>query len=565
MTIVFDEEKENERLDELRKREEEDLMGLLSEKYGIPYIDLSGISIEGDALRTIPEAQARAGNMAAFNATGKKLMVAVQSPEKNETKIVLRDLESRGHIPFLYLASRGSLERAWDRYKELSHAFETKAGILDISTEFLDQIVNKIKTVKDIHETADEVKRGTGGHKISAMFEILLAGSIAIDASDIHLEPEETEVRVRFRLDGVLESIMTIDFDTYKLLLSRVKLLSGLKLNIKEDAQDGRFSIKISGIEIEIRTSVIPGAYGESVVMRILNPKSIAVPFESLGIDARLLKVLEREIRRPNGIILTTGPTGSGKTTTLYAILKKIYDPGLKIMTIEDPVEYHLKGITQTQVEEEKGYTFVNGLRAALRQDPDIIMVGEIRDPDTAKTAINAALTGHLVFSTLHTNTAAGTIPRLIDLGVNPKIISSALNVAVAQRLVRKLCENCKKEDSPNDEEAKKINNVVERIKRENKLYAFEEIGANKEGKKIWRPVGCDKCNNTGYKSRIGVHEGILIDDAIEKLIIENPSEREIEKAAIPQGILTLAEDGVVKVLQGTTSLEELERVVELE
>ena len=561
----FDEEKRDERLEELRKREEEDLGKMRSGKYNIPFIDLSGVSIEGDALRLIPETRARSAGMAAFQAIGKKLYIAVISPGKKEMKIVLSELESKGYIPFLYMASNASLGRAWGRYKDISQSFESRSGILDISTEFLGEIVEKIKNVKDIRETVEDVMKGSKSHKISAMLEIILAGAIAVDASDVHVEPEEEKVRLRFRLDGVLDTIMSLDFDTYKLLESRIKLISGLKLNVKDSAQDGRFSIKISGTEIEIRTSVLPGSYGESFVLRLLNPKSISVPFESLGIDTRLLKIIEREIRKPNGIILTTGPTGSGKTTTLYAVLKKIYDPGTKIITIEDPIEYHLPGITQTQVEEKKGYTFAGGLRSVLRQDPDVIMVGEIRDGETATTAINAALTGHLVFSTLHTNNAAGTIPRLIDLGINPKIISSALNISLAQRLVRKLCEICKKEDSPNKEEEAVIVSTLARIKKESKNYALEEIGKNSTGEKIWRAVGCEKRNGTGYKGRIGIYEGIVADENIEKIMITNPSEREIKKAAESQSLLDMAEDGVVKVLKGITSLEELERVVEME
>ncbi|MFA5841633.1 MAG: GspE/PulE family protein [Candidatus Paceibacterota bacterium] len=562
--IQFDEEKRDDRIDELRKREEEELVKMLSGKYGISYADLSAVPIEGDALHLIPESKAREAGLAPFQATGKKILVAVLSPEKKETVAAINELQSRGFIPFLYMVSKGSMERAWNRYKEMSGSFETKAGILDISTEFLDKISGTIKNIRDIRETVEDVIRKNEGHKISSMFEIILAGAIAVDASDVHIEPEEAQVKIRFRLDGVLEAIMAIDFETYKLLNSRVKLIAGLKLNVKDSAQDGRFSIKLSGTEIEIRVSVLPGAYGESIVLRLLNPNAISVPFEELGIDKRLLEVIEREIRKPNGIILTTGPTGSGKTTTLYAILKKIYDPGTKVITIEDPIEYHLTGITQTQVEEDKGYTFASGLRSVLRQDPDVIMVGEIRDPETATTAINAALTGHLVFSTLHTNNAAGTIPRLIDLGINPKIISSALNISLAQRLVRKLCESCKKEDVPNEKEALVISSILERIKNENKLDALLEVSGNKDGKKLWRAEGCAECNGTGYRGRVGVHEGILTDENIEKIINENPSEREIKKAAESQGLLDLAEDGIVKVLKGITSLEELERVVEV-
>ena len=289
------------------------------------------------------------------------------------------------------------------------------------------------------------------------MLEIILAGALSADASDIHIEPQEKQVRLRFRLDGVLHDILLFDYKIYNLILSRIKLVSGLKLNIHNQAQDGRFSIKINEGATEVRTSVIPEAYGESIVLRILNPKSISISFDALGIDKDLMNILEKELKKPNGMILTTGPTGSGKTTTLYAFLRKIYTPETKIITLEDPVEYHLPNIVQTQVEESIGYSFSAGLRSVLRQDPDIIMVGEIRDLETAKTAINSALTGHLVLSTLHTNNAAGTIPRLVDLGVNPASIAPAVNISMAQRLVRKLCGKCKEKQPASESESATI------------------------------------------------------------------------------------------------------------
>ncbi len=250
---------------------------------------------------------------------------------------------------------------------------------------------------------------------------------------------------MRLRLDGVLVEVLQFDMETYKLLLSRIKLLSGMKLS-DSIAQDGRFAIMIGDEEISIRSSMIPGAYGESIVMRILDPKSIQVNLEDMGIESYLFSVIQQEIAKPNGMILVTGPTGSGKTTTLYAFLRKIYSKEIKIITIEDPIEYHLQGITQTQTDSEKGYTFLEGLRSALRQDPDVVMVGEVRDAETAKIAVESALTGHLVFSTLHTNNAAGVIPRLIDLGIRPQIIAPAIDLTLAQRLLRKLCSNCKKQ-----------------------------------------------------------------------------------------------------------------------
>jgi type II secretory ATPase GspE/PulE/Tfp pilus assembly ATPase PilB-like protein len=442
--LTFDEDKQNKKVDELLKKEEEELAMILSGKYGVEYLDLSRMSIEGDALRLIPEDESRRANIAVFDATGRKLRVAVLAPESPETKQVLEDLTRRNYNVTPYIVSKGSLERAWARYKEISFASESKAGVLDISSEEIEGFVSKVRSLVDVQKLIEDILAEKKAYRISRMLEIVLAGALSMGASDIHVEPEEAYVRLRYRLDGVLTDIINFDRETFQLLLSRIKLLSRLKLNVKNEAQDGRFSIKIAESEIEIRTSLLPGAYSESVVLRILNPKSIQVPMEELGISPKLFKILDHEIHRPNGMILNTGPTGSGKTTTLYAFLRKVHNSEIKIITIEDPIEYHLPGIVQTQVD-HKSYNFSQGLRSVLRQDPDVIMVGEIRDDETAEIAINAGLTGHLVLSTLHTNNAAGAFPRLIDLGVNPKVISSAVNVAIAQRLVRKLCSKCSK------------------------------------------------------------------------------------------------------------------------
>jgi type IV pilus assembly protein PilB len=385
----------------------------------------------------------------------------------------------------------------------------------------------------------------------------MISGALALNASDVHVEPEEKDVRIRYRLDGVLIDILKFDRDTYKLLLSRIKLLSGMKLNVT-GAQDGRFSIILEATEIEIRSSILPSAYQESIVLRILNPNSISVPVESLGIPRKLLAVLEHEITKPEGMILTTGPTGSGKTTTLYAFLRKVYTPEIKVITIENPIEYHVPGIVQTQTDADKGYTFLEGLRSALRQDPDIIMVGEIRDDETAEIAVNSALTGHLVFSTLHTNNAAGTFPRLIDLKVNPKIITSALSVSMAQRLVRKLCPDCMHEIKIEGRDKKVIEKVLASIT--DKKEHIDTIPTT-----IAEPKGCAKCNFTGFKGRVGIYEAILRSEKIEQAVLKNPSEREIWVAAKDQGLLNMRQDGILKVLTKITSLSELERVVDVE
>ncbi|HEY4508116.1 MAG TPA: GspE/PulE family protein [Candidatus Paceibacterota bacterium] len=555
MVLIIDDEKEKKELAEVRQREEEELIQFLAEKHGLPYIDLVPVPIENDALRLVPETDARAAKLTPFAINGKKLGVAIFTPNTPHAQEVLQKLAAAGYQVALHLASTRSLEKAWAHYAEISHALGSHAGTVDMSIAAVKEAATNIKHLPDVIPQIQEVVASKAQNRISRLVETILGAAIALDASDIHIEPEEEFVQLRFRLDGILQEVTRFDKATYALINSRIKLLSGLKLNLKAEAQDGRFSINLGEYDIEIRTSLLPGAYGESIVLRLLDPKSISVPLESLGMHPVLLSAVEKEISKPNGMLLTTGPTGSGKTTTLYAFLRKVHTPGVKIITIEDPIEYHLPGIVQTQVEKEKHYTFASGLRAALRQDPDCIMVGEIRDEETAEIAINASLTGHLVFSTLHTNNAAGTFPRLIDLGVNPKVITSAITLAMAQRLVRKLCEKCKAEAAIP---------VEARTRIEAALKALPPGIAAAQTEKWWTAKGCEACNQTGYKGRTGIYEAIRADAVIEKIVRENPSEREIEEAARPQGIPNMTQDGILKVLAGVTSLEELERVVNI-
>lgn len=556
LMIIFDEEKQNKRVDELRKKEEEELAQIMSSKYNVPYLDLTTTPINIDALRVITETDTREAQVAVFNEINKNISIGVLSPNNPKTIEAIQKLQEKGYKVEQYMVSHAGLNKVWDRYKDLSFSFETKSGALDISNEQITEFLSKVHVVADVQALITEVLEMKKNYRISRILEITLAGAIATKSSDIHLEPEEDYVTLRYRLDGILTEILRFDPATYKLLLSRIKLISNLKLNVGS-AQDGRFSIKLSGDEIEIRTSMIPGAYGDSVVMRVLNPNAISVPLEELGIHPRLLKVILHEMSKPNGMLLNTGPTGSGKTTSLYAFLKKIHTPDIKIITIENPIEYHLPGIVQTQTNEKKNYTFAEGLRSALRQDPDVIMVGEIRDTETAEIAINSALTGHLVFSTLHTNTAAGTFPRLIDLGVNAKIISSALNIAMAQRLVRKLCPVCKKQIVIAGKEKILIDEILQTIT--DKTYLDNIDTAH-----MYEAVGCTSCHD-GFKGRLGIYEAILMDENIEKVIVQNPSEREIKKASLPQNLLDLRQDGILKILTGITTLGELERVIDLE
>lgn len=552
--LRFNEEEQEKKLEELRQKEEEELARILSKKHKVRYADLSRTAINADALRLIPEEEARRDKVAAIAKLGKKVTLAVRTPGSDSTKRAIDALEKRGYQILPVMVSMQSLKRAWDRYADLSFSVETKSGVLDISGKEIQTFIEKMNTVSAARKHIKETLQMKKSHRISRIVEIIIAGGLSNHVSDIHIEPEENVVRLRFRLDGVLTDVLDFDRETYKLMLSRIKLISGLKLNIQDRAQDGRFSVQIDTKDIELRTSILPGAYGESVVLRLLDPNTISVPLEELGIGEKLLQIIEKEIKRPNGMILSTGPTGSGKTTTLYAILKKIYSPGIKVITIEDPIEYHLKGIVQTQVDEEK-YTFAKGLRSGLRQDPDVIMVGEIRDAEVAETAIHASLTGHLVLSTLHTNNAAGAFPRLLDLGVNSRVVGSSVRLVIAQRLVRRLKDECKREVTLDGKNKKLVDGILSSITDKSLIP--------KNTSTVWEPAESSVCEMP-YRGRVGVFEAITMDSTIEQQVEVGAGERDIKKVAQRQGILTMKQDGILKVLGGVTSLSELSRVIDL-
>lgn len=554
MSTQFNDKKSQERLNELRAREEEQLAEMLSKKYGVDYVDLTSKSIDTDALRLVEEQRARTSEVAPFHKVNKDIFMAMRAPERPDALQIVGDLERLGYRVRRFIVSKASLDHAWDRYHDISYATETEAGVLTLSNDTIQEMLGKLKTLADVKTEIGSHAGSKDTHRISRVLEVMMGGALALGASDIHLEPEDAGVRMRYRLDGVLVEVTMFDPPTYALVSSRIKLLSGLKLNIKNAAQDGRFSIVVNQKEIEIRTSVLPGSYAETIVMRVLDPTTISLPMEALGFDKYLMDIFQHEIAKPNGMILNTGPTGSGKTTTLYAFLSQVATPQIKIVTIEDPIEYHLAGIVQTQVSKE--YSFASGLRSTLRQDPDVIMVGEIRDAEVASTAVHASLTGHLVFSTLHTNDAAGTFPRLIDMGINADILGAAVTVAMAQRLVRRLCPECRT-PTPIDEASRKLMEPLL-----SNIPHADELPANRDT--MWLPKGCDKCGGLGYKGRIAVVEVILMDHQIEECVRHTSSEREIWQAAKHQRIRRMAQDGAVKVLQGVTSLEELSRVVDL-
>jgi len=424
-------------------------------------------------------------------------------------------------------------------------------GEVEISPDRLAEIQKEVKNISDFGKKIEGFLTASATELLS----IILAGAISLDASDIHIEPEEERAKLRIRIDGILHDVIILNLKVYKTLLSRIKLLSGLKLNVTDRPQDGRFTISIEKIIIEIRASTLPAEYEEAIVLRLLNPKSL-IEIEALGLRKDLVEIFRKEIKRPNGMIIVTGPTGSGKTTTLYAVLKRINKPEIKIITIEDPVEYHLEGLSQTQVDPAKGYTFANGLRSIMRQDPDVVLVGEIRDKETAEIALQAALTGHLVFSTLHTNDAAGAVARLVDLGVRPISIAPAITMIVAQRLPRKVCQKCVKFVPPSSEDLEKIKKGLAKIKKEILPSSFFD-----QKLKIPQATGCKDCNLTGYRGRIGIYETFLVDDEMERFILTSPAIVDMRELAIKKGMVLMHQDGLIKVLEGITTLEEVERV----
>ncbi len=563
MPTVFNDEKQNATLLEIRKDEEENLVKILSDSYDLPYIDLRGLAPEPDAMQYLQEEEARDAGVVPFKLVGRKLYLATLSPSNKKLEALLRPIEDKGTELLLFLCSHASLEHVLDRYKDFSHGTKVESGMFELTHIKMNELMSHFETADELRVFFEEMIKSQMLYKTTRILELVMAGALKFNASDIHIEPEEERVRLRYRVNGVLEDIAFFDFSLLKNITSRLKLLSGLKLSTHGNAQDGRFSIDLEDVEVDMRVSVVPGNYGESFVMRLLDPRNSVSSLDGIAFPDVLRQAIMYAIQKPNGVILTTGPTGSGKTTTLYAFLHHVYSEEVKIITIEDPIEYHLEGLTQTQVEEEKGYTFVAGLRAALRQDPDVIMVGEIRDEDTAKVAINAALTGHLVFSTLHTNNAAGTIPRLLDLGVNGKVLAGALSISIAQRLVRKLCNECKLPYESNEKESRVITNVLGDMKTSGKEAS---MGGNTPAPSytLYHSPGCEKCSETGYKGRIGIFEGIAMNEQIEAALITNPSEREIKKAAKSQKIPTLREDAILKMLGGLTSFDEISRTVDL-
>ncbi|MDD5528012.1 MAG: GspE/PulE family protein [Patescibacteria group bacterium] len=517
---------------------------------GLPYIDLFGFPISPEAIALISEADAARLRVICFFYDGANVRIGVIDPSVEEIKAIADKIAKDYHVTVaLYVISAHSFDYALKIYKTLPKITRQTRGV-EITEAELEKFKAYIEDYRSLGRKINEVNT-------TDVIALILATALKMDSSDVHVEAEEKGIAVRIRVDGVLYEAATIEKEKWKQIISRLKLLAKVKINIIDKPQDGRFTIFLSNEKIEVRVSFLPTNFGESVVVRLLRPGSISLSFEALGLRPKAWEILEKEISKPNGLVLTTGPTGSGKTTTLYAILQKINKPGAKIITLEDPIEYQLEGINQSQVDPSKGYTFASGLRSILRQDPDVIMLGEIRDLETAETAIQAALTGHLVFSTLHTNDAAGVLPRLIDIGVKPYFMTPSINCVVGQRLVRRLCPQCKQEHVLTEEEKEKVEKIMAVVSSK----SGEDVPTTLP-KMFKAGAGCPACNGIGYKGRVGIYELFTMTESIKQLATDNAPAFKILEQAIEDGMLTMLQDGVFKVFDGITSLEEVYRVI---
>lgn len=519
---------------------------------GIAKLEKAPQRIEDDLINLIPEEVSRKYKIAVFEKKGNKLKVAIVNPEDINALNALRFIaEKEKKEVEVYLASQAVFENITGNYKNPAEMVEE--AVKSLKDDFIEENQKEIDEKKKEEILTDA--------PVSKLVQVIISHAVDGKASDIHIEPMDKNYQVRFRMDGVLHVSLIIPKEIGPAVISRIKILANLKIDEKRKPQDGRFRTVSGGKEIDFRVSTLPVISGEKIVMRILDKEQGLPSIESLGLSGTALSDMEKAIRETYGMILFTGPTGSGKSTSLYALLKILNEEERNIITLEDPIEYNIEGLNQSQIKPEIGYTFASGLRTILRQDPNVIMVGEIRDSETAELAVHAALTGHLMFSTLHTNTAAGAIPRLIDMGIEPFLLSSSLRTVAAQRLVRKICEHCKEEEKVPESVKNKITEELNKINPEElKKYKVDLS----KGVKFYHGKGCDNCNNTGLKGRIAIFEVIPVNDNIKVIITEKGgSEELLEKERKNRGFLTMKQDGILKIIKGLTTIEEIERVTE--
>ncbi|PIR77934.1 MAG: hypothetical protein COU28_04475 [Candidatus Magasanikbacteria bacterium CG10_big_fil_rev_8_21_14_0_10_36_16] len=546
------EEKFGNKMDVIKKKELETLAEAYANSIGIPHINLASFPVSQEALKQIPREKAESLGVICFFVSTDEFRLGALNPEKEEVKNLLEELAKKKYSNgLLYVISETSFQRVLKLYDNLPD-LKIASKDLEIKVEDLQKVQADVNDFSSIQGLLDK-------SNTTDLVTVLLGSGLKVNASDIHIEAEQNRVILRFRLDGILQDVAELSKEIFQKLLSRIKLISALKININNKPQDGRFTIHLPEYDVDVRVSTIPTVFGESVVMRLLAQKQDSLTLENLGFSERDFQILSEEIKRPNGMIITTGPTGSGKTTTLYSVLRILNKPGVKIITLEDPVEYRMEGINQSQIDKSKNYDFATGLRSILRQDPDIVMVGEIRDAETAEIAVQAALTGHLMLSTLHTNSAFGAIPRFLSMGIQPFLLAPSLNCVMGQRLVRRVCEYCRKEVTFTDFDEHTQSRLLEQVEK-----MPEKFQINIQKTKFYQAVGCTKCNSVGYKGRIGIYEIFVVKDEIEQMILSGQvSEMSIAEIAHKQDMTTMVQDGIIKASKGVTTIEEVFRVID--
>ena len=537
---------------------EEDLTRISAEASGVPYANLTQLLIPAEVSILIPRETAETYMAVPFGMQQGRVAIAMLDP----TNIQAVDFLGRkmNHAVTVYLASRASIDHVLGQFRNNVAADLTAA--MDVADKSDDHLKIDSKNPKGVQNLVQDAP-------ITKALNAILDYAAQSMASDIHIEPREKEMKIRYRIDGILQETMTLPKSIEPALISRIKILSNLRIDEHRIPQDGQFQISSSGREIDLRIAISPVVWGEQVVIRLLDKTGTVLTLDALGFRGRSARLIDEGIHRPHGMTLSTGPTGSGKSTTLYAVVQAIKDVSINIVTLEDPVEYKMDGINQIQVNPDVGLTFANGLRSILRQDPNVVLVGEIRDKETADLAVQAALTGHVVLSTIHTNSAAGVLPRLLDMGIEPFLIASTVNTVVGQRLVRKLCEKCKTPFKTNEMQTKSIIETIGKVLPATKAdleKVKDDIGydviplASEAEFTAYAPKGCTVCVK-GYKGRIGIYEVFAMTEAMEKLLLKRSTTSEVQNQAQDDGMLTMKQDGYFKVLSGLTTLEEVARV----
>lgn len=511
---------------------DENLGQVIADIYKVPYVNLAKQPIDDAVLQIIPELVAKRQHMLAFDRSDEGIKVAMFDPANEEMIYFLEKKTGEKVLP--HYTTKKNINEALKFYRK------------ELKEEFADIIKQNVEAAQDTSDTERELP-------ITRIVDTILDYAYHNKASDIHIEPHDERVIIRFRIDGILHDVVKLPKELDAFIVTRIKIMSRLRTDEHRAAQDGRLSFETDSESVDVRVSIIPISEGEKVVLRLLSEKTRKFNFPDLGLEGDDLLKLEKNFKKAHGMILATGPTGSGKTTTLYAILKVLNTREVNISTIEDPVEYDVEGVNQIQVDPKTNLTFSKGLRSVLRQDPDIVMVGEIRDQETAAIAINASMTGHLVLSTLHTNDAPTTLPRLIDMKIEPFLIATTVNVALAQRLVRKIHQRCMESYIPDDKEMSYITDAVGTKK-------VDAIGMRNKGFRLYRGKGCQLCNNTGFEGRIGIFEVLEMTESIRQLIMKQANSDDIRTAAIAQGMTTMLEDGLGKAARGITTVEEVLR-----